>query len=241
MKRIIIVVKFLISMKNIILLFVLMVSFVTFGNEVIKKNLSDYSELVVQGRIAVVLEEGNQYTAEIKTKSADIDLDKLSFISRGKQMIIKYGGLNVKEVDITIVLQVPSLDLIESRQGARISMASTMRIRSPKMSLSVFAGGVISGKIDVESADVKVDQGGDIILVGTAKQLICSVTTGGTIDGVNFIASNTVAKVRLGGSISVFVKETLNATVFSGGVIRYKGSGTVTEKITLGGTIEKIN
>ena len=50
------------------------------ANDIVKKNLSDYSELVVQGRIAVILEEGTGYTAEIKTKSPDVDIDKLSFI-----------------------------------------------------------------------------------------------------------------------------------------------------------------
>jgi hypothetical protein len=227
-------------MRKILMFLLFVAPTLVWANDIVKKNLSDYSELVVQGRIAVILEEGTGYTAEIKTKSPDVDIDKLSFISKGKQMIIKYAGVNLKEVDITITLKVPTLELIESRQGARISMSSTMRIRTPRMSISVFAGGVVSGKIDVESADVKVDQGGDIILVGTAKQLICNVTTGGSIDGFNFIASNTVAKVKLGGTISVFVKETLNASVFSGGTIRYKGSGTVTEKVTLGGAIEKV-
>lgn len=206
----------------------------------IKKTLPDYSSLTVQGRISVVLEEGSAYTAEIKTSLGQEEVDKISFISKGNQMIVKYAGISLKEIEMTIHLQVPSLESIESRQGARISMASNMRIRNPKMSVSVFAGGVISGKIDVESAEVKVDQGGEIFLVGTAKQFICSVTTGGTIDALNFVASNCVAKVRMGGVISVFVKETLNANVFSGGTIRYKGNGTISEKITLGGTIEKI-
>jgi hypothetical protein len=204
------------------------------------KNLPEFSELIVQGRISVILEEAKNYSADIKTSSPDIDLDKVTLINKGKQLIIRYAGVSIKELDVTITLHVPFLESIESKQGARISMASTMRIRSPKMHLSVFAGGVISAKIDVESADVKIDQGGDIFLVGTAKQLVCSVTTGGNLDAVNFVASNAVAKVRMGGTISIQTKETLNASVFSGGTIKYKGHGTVTETIKLGGTIQKM-
>jgi hypothetical protein len=209
------------------------------ADEIIRKNLSDYTQLIVQGRMAVILEEGKQYTAEIKIKSQDVDPEKIAFVSKGSQMIIKYTGLSLKELEMVIVLRVPNLDLIESRQGARISMAATMRIKSPKITLNVFAGGVITGKFDVESAEVNVDQGGDIALVGTAKQLVANVTTGGSIDALSFIVNNGVVKVRMGGNITVNFRETLNATVFSGGVIKYRGNGTITEKISLGGTIEK--
>lgn len=210
------------------------------ADEIIKKNLSDYSQLIVQGRMAVILEEGKQYTAEIKIKSQDVDPEKIAFVSKGSQMIIKYTGLTLKELDMVIILKVPNLDLIESRQGARISMAASMRIKSPKIILNVFAGGVVTGKFDVESAEVNVDQGGDVVLVGTSKQFIANVTTGGSIDALSFISNNGVVKVRMGGSIIVNFRETLNASVFSGGVIKYRGTGTITEKVSLGGTIEKL-
>ena len=44
----------------------------------------------------------------------------------------------------------------------------------------------------------------------------------------------------MGGNITVHTRETLNATVFSGGTIRYRGSGVITETIKLGGTIQKL-
>ena len=215
-------------------------SFHSKADEIIKKNLSDYTQLIVQGRIAVILEEGKLYSAEIKIKSEDIDPEKIAFVSKGSQMIIKYTGINLRELDMVIILKVPNIDLIESRQGARISMAANMRIKSPKIIVNVFAGGVISGKFDVESAEANVDQGGDIVLVGTTKQFIGNVTTGGNIDAISFLANNGVVKVRMGGSIFVNFKETLNVSVFSGGVVKYRGNGALTEKITLGGTIEKL-
>jgi hypothetical protein len=228
--------------KKIIFIFFIFLAntFYVNADEIIKKNLSDYTQLIVQGRMAVILEEGKQYTAEIKIKSQDVDPEKIAFVSKGSQMIIKYTGLSLKELDMVIVLRVPNLDLIESRQGARISMSASMRIKSPKIVVNVFAGGVVTGKFDVELAEVNVDQGGDIVLVGTSKQLIANVTTGGNIDALSFISNNSVVKVRMGGSIIVNFRETLNASVFSGGIIKYRGNGTITEKISLGGTIEKL-
>jgi hypothetical protein len=229
------------TVKTFLILFLSLFSVLyTKADEIIKKNLSDYSQLIVQGRMAVILEEGKVFTAEIKIKSQDVDPEKIAFVSKGSQMIVKYTGLTLKELDMVIVLRVPSLDLVESRQGARISMSPSMRIKSPKIIVNVFAGGVITGKFDVESAEVNVDQGGDIVLVGTAKQLIANVTTGGSIEAVSFISNNAVVKVRMGGNIMVNFRETLNATVFSGGVIKYRGNGIITEKISLGGTIEKL-
>lgn len=210
-----------------------------FGMENQKKTLPSFKDLVVQGRISIILQEGTDYSAEIKSSLSEEDLNKLSFTSRGQEMIIKYNGINFKELDITIILTAPSLESIESNQGARVSL-SNMRIKAPKISLSAFAGGSISGKYDVELADVRVDQGGTISMVGTAKMFLCTVTTGGEIDAVNFIASNCVAKIKMGGNITVHTRETLNATVFSGGTIRYKGSGIITETIKLGGTIQKL-
>lgn len=223
-----------------LILFCFLFTFNLKADEIIKKNLSEYTQLIVQGRMAVIIEEGKQYTAEIKIKSQDIDPEKIAFVSKGSQMIIKYTGLSLKELDMVVVLKVPNLDLIESRQGARISMASNMRIKSPKIIVNIFAGGVITGKFDVESAEVNIDQGGDVVLVGTTKQFIANVTTGGSIDAVSFISNNGVVKVRMGGTILVNFKETLNASIFSGGIIKYRGNGTLTQKITLGGTIEKL-
>lgn len=223
-------------------IFILLIFFSAFGYgmENQKKTLPSFKDLVVQGRISVILQEGTDYTADIKSSLGEEDLNKLSFTSKGNEMIIKYIGVNFKELDITITLTVPTVTSIESNQGARVSLMSNMRIKAPKITLSAFAGGSISGKFDVESADVRVDQGGTINLVGTAKMFICTVTTGGEIDAVNFVASNCVAKVKMGGNIAVQTKETLNATVFSGGTIRYKGNGVVTETIKLGGTIQKM-
>jgi hypothetical protein len=215
-------------------------SFEIKADEIIKKNLSDFTQLIVQGRIPVVLEEGKQYSAEIRIKSDDIDPEKIAFVSKGSQMIVKYTGFTLRDLDMIIILRVPNIDFIESRQGARISMGSNMRIKSPKITVNVFAGGIVTGKFDVESAEVNIDQGGDIVLVGTAKQLIGNVTTGGTIDALGMIANNSVVKVRMGGTIQVNFSETLNASVFSGGEINYRGNGTITEKITLGGTIERL-
>ncbi len=218
----------------------LMTTSIFYGMENQKKTLPSFKDLVVQGRISVILQEGTEYSADIKSSLSEEALNKLSFASKGNEMIIKYIGVNFKELDITITLTVPTIESIESNQGARVSLMSNMRIKAPKISLSAFAGGCISGKFDVESADVRVDQGGTINLVGTAKMFICTVTTGGEIDAVNFVASNCVAKVKMGGNITVQTKETLTATVFSGGTIRYKGNGIVTETIKLGGTIQKI-
>lgn len=218
----------------------LMTTSIYYGMENQKKTLPSFKDLVVKGRISVILQEGTEYSADIKSSLSEEDLNKLSFTSKGNEMIIKYIGINFKELDITITLTVPTIESIESNQGARVSLMSNMRIKAPKISLSAFAGGYISGKFDVESAEVRVDQGGTINLVGTAKMFICTVTTGGEIDAVNFVASNCVAKVKMGGNITVQTKETLNATVFSGGLIRYKGNGIVTETIKLGGTIQKI-
>ena len=228
-------------MKRLILILLTIIGVTpVFGMENQKKTLSSFKDLVVQGRISVILQEGTEYIADIKSSLSEEDLQKLSFNSKGDEMTIKYIGVNFKELDITITLTVPTIESIESNQGARVSMMSNMRVKAPKISLSAFAGGYISGKFDVESADVRVDQGGTINLVGTAKMFICTVTTGGEIDAISFVASNCVAKVKMGGNITVQTKETLNATVFSGGTIRYKGNGIVTETIKLGGTIQKI-
>ena len=210
-----------------------------FGLENEEKTLPSFKDLEVQGRISVVLQEGTDFSANIKSSLSEEDLNKLTFTSKGQSMIIKYIGVNFKELDITIILTLPTVESIESNQGARVIL-SNMRIKSPKITLSAFAGGYISGKFDVELADVRVNQGGTISMVGTAKMFTCTVTTGGEIDAVNFIASNCVAKIKMGGNIRVHTRETLNASVFSGGTIRYRGSGVITETIKLGGTIQKI-
>ena len=79
-----------------------------FGMENQKKNLPSFKYLEVQGRISVILQEGTDYSAEIKSSLSEEDLNKLSFTSKGQSMIIKYIGVNFKELDITITLTLPT-------------------------------------------------------------------------------------------------------------------------------------
>ena len=112
----------------------MMISSLVFSLENQKKTLPSFKDLVVQGRISVILQEGTDFSADIKSSLSEEDLNKLTFINKGNEMIIKYVGVNFKELDITITLSVPTLESIEANQGARVSLMSNSLI--PKTSQS---------------------------------------------------------------------------------------------------------
>ena len=218
-----------------------LISFKGFSSDTIFKVLPEFSKLKIQGRLVVILEIGTDYKAELRASSAEVDLNKVAFNNKGDEMLVKYSGLTLKGPGVQLVITIPSLNQIDVSMGAKVSVQSRHILKTATLELNVSGGGVIIGALDVELLTASIDGGGDVILSGATKQLIASVLTGGTIDGFNLITNNASAKVKLGGNVNVNVKETLNASVFSGGIISYKGSPALTQKVSLGGLIQKVN
>lgn len=225
-------------MKNTILL--LLTSFLTLNASAQDRQLLAFKTISVQGRMHVDIVPGTAYHMETIAQSTDIDLNKLSLTYKGEQLVIKYSGGSLKNLQLNLVVHVPELSGIEARQGAMIKVDPKLSLKGAKVYLRAFAGSTIYADVNADWAEFRIDQGGDIFATGTIGQLESRVTTGGNIYAAKIQCKRASAEIKFGGYIDVNTTDALEATVTSGGTIRYKGSGQVIEKISLGGKIEKM-
>lgn len=225
-------------MKNTILL--LLTSFLTLTASAQERQLLAFKTISVQGRMHVDILPGTEYRMETIVKSSEIDLNKLSLTYKGDELVIKYSGGSLKNLPLDLVIHLPELSGIEAKQGAMIKVDSKLSLKGAKVYLRAFAGSTIYADINSDWAEFRIDQGGDIFATGTVGQLESKVTTGGNIYAAKIQCKRANAEIKFGGYIDVNTTDALQATVTSGGTIRYKGTGQVIEKISLGGKIEKM-
>jgi hypothetical protein len=222
------------------LLFFLLPYFM-FGQDSYSKNLMEFSEIVVVGQFTVDISQSNQYKATVNINDPELNKNNVQFNFIGERLTIKYLGASLKPTNIHFEISVPELHHIEVRNGADVNVSKDFSLPS-LIALKAMSGGqlFIEG---IKSPWVKasISQGGEIQLSGTTSLAEFNVTTGGTISAEYLEAEKVNATVSLGGEILCFANEILHAEVKSGGTIRYRGDAQVSEKIIIGGTIEKLN
>jgi hypothetical protein len=227
-------------MKYLVLLIVAFNSLTFLAQETAEQKLSEFDELVIQGRFTVDIKYSSEMKAVAVVHSDEVDLDNLSYTYTNKELKIKYSGSLLDDVDLNITLYINNILYLEAKQGTEIRVDKEFDFKNNAISLKSDAGGKISVKLDVPSVIAEITKGGSIKLSGKTEQLNATVRTGGTIGAANLKANSVTAKVSFGGEIICNVDEILDAQVTSGGTINYKGEPKITEKVRLGGTIEAL-
>lgn len=227
-------------MKYLLLLLISVNSLTSIAQQTAEQKLTDFNELIVQGRFTVDIEYSDEMKALAVVHGPDVDLDNLSYSYTNKTLKIKYSGSLLDDVDINVTLYVNNLSYIEAKQGSEIRVNDNFDFKNKQISLKSDAGGKIIVKLDVPSINAEITKGGSIRISGNTEKLDANIKTGGTIGALNLKATNVTAKVSFGGEITCNASESLDAQVTSGGTISYKGSPKISEKIRLGGSIEKI-
>jgi len=228
-------------MKKLSILFLIIIPFLGFSQEFWSKKLSEFSTISIQGRMQVVLTSGGEYKVEANVHGDNVDLDKLIFTYKGSNLSVRYQGGAFADVDLILTFYLPESVNIEAKQGVELRTKEGYILKKDKLTITAFAGGKISVTVASEKVIAEIHQGGSIRLSGNTTDLDCHVFTGGTIATVSLKAQNVNASVAMGGEIITTAENNLDAKVTSGGTISYKGEPKKkTEKITLGGKIEKL-
>jgi hypothetical protein len=228
-------------MKKLSILFLLLIPFLGFSQGFWSKKLSDFSTLSIQGRMQVVLTSGDEYKVEANIHGDNVDLDKLIFTYKGSVLSVRYQGGAFADVDLILTFYLPESANIEAKKGVELRTKESYVLKKERLTISAFAGGKIAASVVSEKVNAEINQGGSIRLSGSTTDLDCNVFTGGTIGTIHLKAKNVTASIAMGGEIITSAENNLDAKVTSGGTISYKGEPkNKTEKITLGGKIEKL-
>ncbi len=226
-------------MKYFFLVFSMFLFFTAFTQEILSKQLTEFSEIIVVGRYQVTLVPGNEYNATVTINSNDIIPENIQYNFSGETLTLRVSGSSLRDIDVHFEIEVPALNHIQARNGAKLTLEDGFNFNEPLELLTENGG-----KIQVKSSNspwvkASVSQGGYIRVNGTTSLAELSVRAGGTIGATDLVAEKVNATVTVGGKIVCHALQNLNAEVRTGGYIYYKGDPEVKEKISLSGVIEK--
>jgi hypothetical protein len=211
----------------------------TFSQKTTVYDLSNFEQIIVIGNFPVEIIQSDRKEVIIKNDKAN--LDKLSFSYTKKTLTIKYNGSFVEEIGIELTLFHQGLiTLVEARRGAQIKLKDAGEFSSTVSYKADSGGKIVVDNILAPLVKAEVTKGGSISINGETPIFEPTVKTGGTIASVRLKSQEVNANITFGGEIICAPIKLLNANVTSGGIINYTGNPKVTEKITFGGTIEKI-
>ncbi|SFT46634.1 Putative auto-transporter adhesin, head GIN domain [Lishizhenia tianjinensis] len=211
-----------------------------FGIQAQTKKLTDFSKLKISGRMEATLYASDSNYIEIINKGNDFDIDKLELVYKGDELIIKYLGSTLVDLNIEMAIYSKGLKQISAHQGAIVTGSKSLNLNGDKLTLEVFAGGTIEVNSNANWIEANVKQGGSISLKGKTDHLDLSIATGGYIAASFLEAKKVKAEIKFGGEIICHAINYLDAKIVSGGEINYKGNPEVNKTIKLGGKVVQL-
>lgn len=229
-------------MKQIILsIFSVLLSFFVLSQETTTRALESFDELTIIGNFPVEIVQSDRNEIEIKQQSDEVDIESLSFTYKKNSLTIKYQGSFVDDIDLHLILYYSApIHTIDARRGVEIRMMDAGNYDSAVSYNADSGSKVLIENVTAPKIEAKITKGGSIRITGKTPVFEPTIKAGGTIGAVNLKADEVNASVLAGGEIICAPIKVLDAKITSGGTISYKGDPKVTQKISLGGTIEKL-
>ena len=212
-------------MRYFLFVIILASGWTSFSQERITKDLLAFEQLTISGKHNVIINQGQEFQINLESPHPDFQPDKVRFTYTDEKLTIQYDGGVLRDYLIEMTITVPTIKVIEARNGAQINIDDNFHFDINSLSLRVSVGGKITASVkDLLWLKVLVQQGGTIQLNGTAILADLEVKTGGLIEAKNLKVQKANAKVNLGGDIQVNALEILHADIPSFGNIYYLGS-----------------
>lgn len=220
---------------TIVLLFFTAISY---GQELIKQDLSSFNELKVFSGLNVELIKSNKSYIEITGDEAEHVLVKMN----NETLKLSFNftkSMHPEDVFIRLYYKNP-LMMIDANEGSFIESETTFV--QNYIELKAQEGANIQVSVRVKQLDIKTTSGSEIRVKGNAENTQVEAHTGASYFGYH--VSNTDAKVNstAGSKVEVNVSGILDANARLGGAIYFRGNPEVLKtKKVLGGIIEQVN
>lgn len=226
-------------MKNIITLLLLTFSISSYAGEKEFK-VSDFTKITATGNFKVTLVKSTETKVKAINSDEKIEDDQLFAEVQGTELVLKLLKDTYKVRQVEYVVYYKEVFDLHAKRGAWFK--SDEVFTNKNIGLIVESGGGVKMKVDCNTVNATIKNGGTINLSGTSENANFSINKGGNIAAYNLVTENSNSKVMFGGEILVKVTKKLFAVVKSGGTIKYKGGATdVTEEVKLGGKIIKLD
>ncbi len=207
------------------------------AQDVVTKNVGDFSELKIFNKIQVTLVQSDENKVEI----TGVKRRNINVIQNNNLLKISMSLDNIWDNNNTqVVVYYKELRKIDVNEGSRVESKDV--ISSNSLDLRAQEGASIGANIEAEHLFVKAISGGEIEIDGEVKEQEVVVTSGGQYYGRNLKTKDTQVKISAGGSAEVYAKNYIKANTNAGGTIRIYGNPKEmdTQKL-LGGKIIEVN
>ena len=227
-------------MKKIIFICALMLSYITFSQTVVTKNLGDYSILKVYNGIEVELVKSEEQKLEITGEKSE--MVKIKNVNNTLKLSLPFSlkpENNAADGKVLIKLFYnKNIAIVDANEGATITGKG---FNQDKLEVNAQERAFINLTSKVKYLIVKTTSGGIVKLTGTTENQQVDVDLYGIYNGFGMqTTGNSTVKAGTGAKAEILAGQTLSATVSFGGSIFYKGNPEVVkDKKVIGGIIQK--
>lgn len=225
-------------MKIITTTFVFLIAaIVCTAQQTTNQSLQKFTTLKVYDRISVNLVKGNENKLVVSGEdSEDVSIQENNGQLKIKMDLHEFLSGNTVNIDLYYT---ETLTLIDANENARI--ISKNSIKGSFLEVRAQEAGVITLNIQAESVKIKSTSGSEIKLSGTTGTQDASINTGGKLYNKGLTSKNTKVTVLAGGHAEIFATDKAVAKVKAGGSISIYGNPKLVDRDdTFGGSIKLI-
>lgn len=199
------------------------------------RDLDGFTEIDMGGSADLVVMEGESFDIEVTTDSAlqeHVTTDVVDNTLRIKQRYSVVGA----SPSVSISVTVPDLTRLEISGAADAAVRS---VTAEDLEVTISGAGDIDLAADAQQLTLLVSGAGSVTAHGTVQSGSLTISGAGSIEGEDLTVGDANVSVSGAGSISVRVRDSLEAHASGAGSIVYFGDPRVTRDVSGAGSISR--
>ena len=224
-------------MKNFTTILVLLITFSTFAQRTITKDVGDFSELKIYDLIEVNLIQSSENKVIIKGENSG----SVKILNEnGKLKIRMELDARFNGEDTFVEVYFTNISIIDANEGS-IIVANNL-IEQNKIELRSQEGAKIKVGLKVNTVTIKAISGGIVEVSGTSKNQDITINSGGIVEGKGLRTEDSTIRITAAGDAEIYVTNNVDAEVTAGGdIVIYGNPKNVKQKKLAGGDIHFVH
>lgn len=199
------------------------------------RELEGFTEVDMGGSADLLVTEGESFDIEVTTDSALQEHITTEVVGNTLRIAQRYSIIGASP-SVSVVVTVPDLTRLDV-SGA--SQATVRSVTADSLDVNISGAGDIDIAADAQQLRITVSGAGKVTAHGTVDSGDISVSGAGEIDGEDLTVAHAAVSVSGAGSVSVRVRQSLEASVSGAGNIIYFGNPSVTKDVSGAGSISQ--
>jgi hypothetical protein len=209
----------------------LVFSSLAFGQ--VEKNVGSFTKVTSFDQIDVMLVKSSENKVVIDGKEAS----EVELVNKNGELKIRMPLEKLLGGDhISVTVYFNNLTAIEANEGSRIACGD--KLEAVAFEVNAKEGSQIRLTLDVQKLNVRVANGSQVNVQGSADNQDILVNSGGIYEAQNLLTNQTTVTANAGGEADVYATDFVDAKVRAGGDITIYGKPKqINQKVIAGGNI----